>query len=102
MDVMRLLGFTLVLRAMVTLISYFATVHGLGTHLDVRVVEDFAPAGFGNIDLKDASPTERWFRAMFLAQLMFWVVVTMIAGLLLGTIPYLLSRRRAAARAGAG
>jgi hypothetical protein len=91
-----LLGHALILRGVITVFAYFATVYGLGTHLDVAVVEDFAPAGFGNIDLKDAGPTERWFRAIALAQMMFWVVLTLVAGLILGIVPYLIARRRAA------
>ncbi len=73
-------------------LAFFATTRHLGTHLDTHVVEDIAFRGFGERKLD--SDFARWLYPTGLPHLTLWVVLTLVAGLLLGVLPFLVARRR--------
>jgi hypothetical protein len=80
-------------RAIVAGFAWFATTRHWGTHLDVGAVTSLnTPLGgerhFGG------DPNEKWIWAILVPQMGLWVAITVVAGLILGTIGWLVGRRR--------
>ena len=91
----NLLCMALLQRVAIVAVAYLATTMALGTHLDVHLVTDIALPAVG--ERKFASPSEAWFWAMLVSQLTFAFVFTVVAGIVLGVLPWWLARRRARA-----
>jgi hypothetical protein len=90
----QLLLLALLQRLPLIAIAGAATMLHLGTHLDTHVVEDIWMPGAGSKPL--ASDFERWFYPTVFPHLTIWVLLTIVAGLLLGVLPFILARRRQA------
>lgn len=79
-------------RLPVVAIAFVATTGHLGTHLDTHVVEDIAFPGAGTLRLEN--DFARWLYPTAIPQLTLWVLTTLVAGLVLGGLPFWLARRR--------
>ncbi|MEM7204472.1 MAG: hypothetical protein AAF628_29710 [Planctomycetota bacterium] len=86
----------LVQRLLLIAVAWVATTQQLGTHLDVHTITDIAPPGLGEIVLQ--TPVEAWTYAILMPQLAFQLVVSMVFGVVLGAVPFVLARRRARSR----
>ncbi|MEM7200684.1 MAG: hypothetical protein AAF628_10485 [Planctomycetota bacterium] len=93
-----LVGVAMLHRLAVVGISYVLTTQGLGTHLDVGSVTDIEPPLLAWLvpEQFGEDPVERWFWAVFVLQMVFWVPATAIMGAMIGTLPWAIARRRLA------
>lgn len=73
--------------------GYFATTQKLGTHLDTHVVSEINLKPFG--ERKFDGGVESWLYPTLIPHLTIWIIVTLVAGLVLGALPFLIARRRA-------
>jgi hypothetical protein len=88
-----LLGF--LQRLPLIAIAWYATTRQRGTHLDTHVVTDVDLPLLGERQLHSA--TESWIYPTLIPHLTGWILVTVVAGLVLGALPFVLARRRTAA-----
>ncbi len=79
-------------RLPLVVLAWFATTRALGTHLDTSAVTDIHVRPFGERQLADAFDAWLWPTAIPNATV--WVFVTVVAGIVLGIVPYWLGRRR--------
>jgi hypothetical protein len=80
-------------RAIIAGIAWFATTRHWGTHLDVGAVTELnTPIGgmrrFGD-DL-----VEKWTWAILVPQMVLWVAVTLVLGVVIGGVAWAIARRR--------
>jgi hypothetical protein len=75
--------------------GYFATTQQLGTHLDTHLVSEIS--FFGTSKSLEGDAVAAWLWPTLVPHLTIWIVITVVGGLLLGTVPLLLARRRSAA-----
>lgn len=90
--VVRFLLLALVQRALLITVAYVATTQHLGTHLDTHVVTDIAVPGIGEIQLAD--DTARWLYPTLIPHLTVWVLLTLVAGVVLGFVPFRIAKGR--------
>jgi hypothetical protein len=90
--VMLLLG-GLLQRMVVAGWAWLATTEQLGTHLDTHGVTDIELPILGERKLTDAY--EQWLWGTAVLHLVFWQVTTVVAGVVLGGLPYWWGKRRA-------
>ena len=92
--VLLLLG--LVQRSLIVVASYFATTHGLGTHLDVGAIKKLKlPLGPKDFTGPGDHTFEQWITLMVIPQYMLWVPFTVILGLVVGSPLFVAAKRRA-------
>jgi hypothetical protein len=94
-----LLSMAFLQRLPLVVLGFVATTRHLVTHLDTHVVEDIAFRGIGELRLD--GDFERWLYPTAIPHLSLWVVLTLVAGLLLGTPAFFLARRKPAGPASA-
>jgi hypothetical protein len=81
-------------RGMLIGFGYYATTCRTGTHLDThRITDAWAPI-VGSKQFDD--PIEGWAMLTLMPHLTFWIIITMVAGIVLGVLPWWLARGRAA------
>lgn len=88
----RLLLCGLLQRVVVVVWSWFATTRQLGTHLDMHTVTDIELPLVGAPPMTTAA--ERWFWAVAVPQMTLFLVITLVAGIVLGALPWWWGRRR--------
>lgn len=81
-------------RAAVIALAYFATAQHLGTHLDTHVITDINLWPFGEVALED--DMSRWLWTHVAPQSTVWIILTLVAGIVLGSIPRLIGSRSTA------
>jgi len=81
-------------RALLVAVGYVLTTQHLGTHLDVTAITDITPPGIGPIQIE--SPTHGWMVCLLVPQMTFALVMATITGFVLGLLPFVFGRRRAA------
>lgn len=93
---LTLLMFALMQRAILTAFAWFATMRHWGTHLDVNVVTQLATplGGERHFDANDAAG--KWVWGILVPQMVLWVAVTFVLGLVVGTAGWFVGRRRGA------
>ena len=92
--VLTLLALGILQRSLLVLIGPAATGLGLGTHLDVRAIEEVAlPLGHHDFRGADDPWLAQWFWLLLVPQMMLWVVATVAGGGVLGALPFLWARR---------
>lgn len=89
----RLFGMALAQRLVLIAVGFVATTQHLGTHLDTHVVEDISLLFRGETRL--GSDVQRWLVPTVVPHLTVWIAITVVVGLLLGSLPFWLARRRA-------
>jgi len=87
-----LLGCALLQRLPIVVWGWFATTKQLGTHLDTHVVTDISLPGIGPRQLVDAY--DAWLWPTAIPHLTLWIVVTLVAGIVLGSGPRWFAARR--------
>lgn len=89
-----LLAMALLQRIVVIAWGYVATTRELGTHLDTHVVTDINVVGMRTLE----TSFDRWWWPTGLPHLTLWIVLTMVAGFVLGAVPFFVARARARLR----
>jgi hypothetical protein len=79
-------------RGVIVAVGWVMTTRHLGTHLDVHAIEKAKLPFSGEVVFKDVF--EQWLRLICIPQLLPWIVTTVLAGLLLGALPFTLARAR--------
>jgi hypothetical protein len=91
---LSLLLFALMQRAVLTAFAYFATMRHWGTHLDMNVVTQLVTPLGGERHFEANDAVGKWFWAIFVPQMVLWVAVTFVIGLVAGTAGWFYGRRR--------
>ncbi|HLQ37067.1 MAG TPA: hypothetical protein VK348_04660 [Planctomycetota bacterium] len=96
----RFLGRLLLLgylqRLPLVALAYVATTRALGTHLDTHTLTDIHLRPFAERQFP-GDPVASWLWPTCVPQLTMWILITLVAGIVLGTGPLLVARRRSAA-----
>lgn len=88
-----LLALGLAQRLLVALCGFVATTRQLGTHLDLSAVRS-VDLLLGHRDFGGPDPAiEQWLYLIAIPQLLLWVPLTVAAGIVLGGLPFHLTRR---------
>jgi hypothetical protein len=91
--VLLLLG--LIQRSLIVVGAYFATTQGLGTHLDVSAITELTlPLGHKDFRGPGDNTVAQWIALMLVPQFMLWVPLTVLLGLMLGSLPLIRGKRR--------
>jgi hypothetical protein len=97
MFVRMLVLLALLQRLAIVVWSYFATMHQLGSHFDMHLLET---RELGGLKLpifgvhQPETDFDRWLWPVLIPQLTVWIVLTVIAGIVLGTLPRWWSSRK--------
>src|SRR5262249_48171322 len=84
-------------RLAIVVWSYFATMHQLGSHFDMHLLET---RELGGLDLpifgvhQPETPFDRWLWPILIPQLTVWIVITVVLGIVLGAVPRWWSSRK--------
>ena len=90
---LSLLLLAVVQRAILTGIAWFATMRRWGTHLDVNAVTRLHTP-IGGVRTFGDDPVGKWIWAILVPQMVLWVAVTVGLGLVVGTVGWVIGRRR--------
>jgi hypothetical protein len=91
---LSVLVFALMQRAILTAFAYFATMRHWGTHLDMNVVTQLGTPGGGERHFGANDAAGKWFWAIVIPQMVLWVAITFVLGLVAGTAGWFVGRRR--------
>ena len=86
--------FALMQRAILTAFAYFATMRHWGTHLDMNVVTQLGTPLGGERHFAANDAVGKWFWAIVIPQMVLWVAITFVLGLVVGTAGWFFGRRR--------
>src|SRR5262249_39726902 len=89
----QLFATMLLQRIVLVAIGYFATTRALGTHLDTHVVTDMHMRPLPEVTFVE-DPVKAWLHTTAIPQLSIALVMTTVMGIVLGSGPFLLARRR--------
>jgi len=89
-----LLVFALAQRAILTTFAWFATMRHWGTHLDVNVITQLATPLGGERHFAANDAVGKWVWGILIPQMVLWVAVTFVLGLVVGTAGWFVGRRR--------
>jgi hypothetical protein len=81
-------------RLPLVLFGYVASTQQLGTHLDTHLVTELGTSWAGERTF-GGDAAQGWFWLTLVPHFTFWVVFTVIAGVLLGFVPWRLAKRSA-------
>lgn len=91
--VLAIVQIALLQRAIVAAIGWWVTMGRHGTHLDVNAVTELNTP-LGGVRRFGEDATGKWIWAILVPQMVVWVLVTIVLGLLFGTLGWWLARRR--------
>jgi hypothetical protein len=80
-------------RLVLVTLAFFATTRRLGSHLDTHLVTDIHLWPFGEVEFH-GDDVKAWLYTTAFPQLTFAVVFGVVAGIVLGTLPFWIARRR--------